>query len=472
MTDNKALAAPAQPPQKEIQRRSVQVEPITLEQGPGGGNSFVVWMASIADSFIPWGSNVSARDTQLRDWWHTESTLASAIYSVCMSNAAMKWVVEGPERTVKAAQDILTYANKGKGWRDFCVKGSTDFYTQDNSWFVEIIRADDNPSAPVLGINHLESARCQRTGNWEYPVIYQDMDGRYHKMPWYSVVTLEEFPAPIESMYGVQYCAVTRILRAAQIMRDIEIYRGEKVGGRDTEAIHIIGGVSKASIDNVKTRKQESADNRGLARYLEPIIIESLDPQTPPSHITVNMKSLPESFDLEQTFEHYIAQIALGLGRDYQEFAPLPRGQMGSGQQSEILHLKTRGKGPATWMDIVSHVINAYVFPKNVEFRFEAQDIQHEQAEAEVKKTRAEERKIRIDSGEIGPVIARQIAQDEGDLDIKYVELMGEQDLTPEMMMEETEKPESPNEETIGEGEKDRSGVGPRFPFSMWRKGL
>jgi hypothetical protein len=469
MAKEKAIASPTPPRATDVEKRSVQVSVNDIGAGPGGGNSFVIWMASIADSFIPWGQNVVGRDRQLRDWWYTESTLAGAIYSVCMSNAAMRWVVEGPDRTVKAAQDILTYANKGKGWRDFCIKGSIDFYTQDNAWWMEVIRASDSPSAPVLGINHLESSRCQRTGNTDYPCIYQDADGRLHKMPWYSVVSLEEFPSPIETMYGVQYCAVTRILRAAQVMRDIMIYRGEKVGGRDTEAIHIVGGVEKSAIEDVKKRKQETADNRGIARYLEPIIISSLDPQTPPSHITLNMKSLPEAFDIAKEFELYISQIALGLGRDYQEFAPLPRGQLGSGQQSEILHLKTRGKGPATWMDLVSYVINAYVFPKNVEFRFEAQDIEHEQADAGVKKTRAETRKIRIDSGEIGPVIARQLAQDEGDLDMKYLELMGEQDLTPDMVIEQAEKPESPNEEQMEEGEKE---VAPRFPFSMWRRGL
>ena len=76
---------------------------------------------------------------------------------------------------------------------------------------------------------------------------------------------------------------------------------------------------------------------------------------------------------------------------------------------------------------------------------------------------------IRLDSGEISPVIARQIAQDDGDLDIHYIELLGEQDLTPDMMMEQEEKPESPDDGRLEEGEKGRTEVGPRFPFSMWQ---
>src|SRR3970282_846355 len=72
------------------------------------------------------------------------------------------------------------------------------------------------------------------------------------------------------------------------------------------------------------------------------------------------------------------------------------------------------------------------VMPRTVTFRFQEQDIQAEQEEAEVKKTRAETRKIQIESLEISPVIARQIAADDGDLKPEYLEAVGEGDVTPE----------------------------------------
>lgn len=441
MAKSKAVLAPAPPTQQSVRDRSVKIDkPFSLEQGPGAGNSFTIWMASIADTFQPWGVHVTLRDEQLRDWWHTESVLSGAIYTVTAANAGFKWSLEGPEQTIEQVKLLLDHADGGKGWNQFIQKLSIDLYTQDNGAFIEIVRQTDSPSSPIVGIYHLESLRCTRTGDLETPVIYRDQHGGQHKMPWYSVIPLSEMPSPIETMYGVQYCAVTRVLRAAQIMRDIAIYRGEKVGGRFTEAIHVIGGVKQTDIDDVKNRAQESADNMGIARYLAPIIITSLDPNTPVSSVTLNLKSLPEAFDLDQEMQTYIAQIALGFGRDYQEFAPLPRGNLGSGQQSEILHLKTRGKGPAAFMDLITYALNAFVMPRTVTFEFTVQDIAAEKEEAEVKKVRAEGRKIRIDSGEISDIIARQIAQDDGDLDIKYLELMGEADLTPEMLVQEGEK--------------------------------
>jgi hypothetical protein len=480
MTEEKAINAPAPAPPKKIVKRSVQEEPFSLEQGPGGGNAFVIWMASIADMFTAWGTNVKQRDKQLRDWWPTESVLSGAIYTVTASNAGFRWKLTGPDLTAHRTQEILEQADMGKGWDNLIKKLSVDLYTQDNGAFIEVIRDGNSPNAPTIGIAHLEAYKCTRTGDLETPVIYEDRHGVLHKMPWYSVIPLEEFPSSIEEMHGVQYCAVTRVLRMAQIMRDIAIYRGEKVGGRFSEAIHVVGGVSQKDIDTIRDRMQEKADNRGLGRYLEPIVLASLDPQTAPSSVTLSMKSLPENFTLDDELRWYISIIALGLGRDYQDFAPLPRGGLGSGAQSEILHLKTRGKGPATFMDLITHAINTWVTPKSVTFEFDVQDIEAEIKESEAKKNRAEARAARIREGEIGPIIARQIAQDEGDLDPKYLELMGESDLTPDMLLEEGEKPgrkpTAPIEETEESleteepEEKARREVGPRFPFGLFQK--
>ena len=107
--------------------------------------------------------------------------------------------------------------------------------------------------------------------------------------------------------------------------------------------------------------------------------------------------------------------------------------------------------------------------PRTVTFKFDVQDIEAELKEAEVKKARAEARATRIREGEIGPIIARQIANDDGDLDARYLELMGEADLTPDMIIDQGEKPQPASAVTVDEDEA-RKGVGPRFPFEMFRR--
>jgi hypothetical protein len=296
-------------------------------------------------------------------------------------------------------------------------------------------------------------------------------------MPWYSIITLEEFPAPIEDMLDVQYCAVTRVLRAAQIMRDIAIYRGEKVGGRFTEAVHIVGGISKANIDDVRQRAQERADNAHLSRYLAPVIVESLDPQSTPSVATLDLKALPEGFDLDAELRWYIAFLATGFGRDYQDFAPLPGRGLGTSQQSETLHLKSRGKGPQTWDDVFTTAMNNFVMPRDpgdlddllVTFSYTDQDIQAEQQAADVQKTRAEARQIRIDSGEITPEIARQIAQDEGDLSEELLQAVEAMTPISSLVTEEGERTGTITDTTVEDTEEKEGS--PRFPFWMWRAG-
>ena len=248
------------------------------------------------------------------------------------------------------------------------------------------------------------------------------------------------------------------------------IYRGEKAGGRFGEAVHVLGGVAQSDIDDVIARSQEGADNQGLVRYLQPMILGSLDPNTKPEVATLELRSLPESFNLDDELRWYIASLALGFGRDYQEFAPLPGGGLGTSQQSYIMHLKSRGKGPATFMNVLETAFNFHgVMPKSVQFEYLEQDIEEEKLVADTKKTRAEERKARIESFEITPEVARQIARDDGDLKEEYLQMFGEEDLTPETVVEEGDKPKpTPEVEPTPMIEEDAGEVVKENPFLVW----
>ncbi len=164
-----------EPRTASVANRSV-VEPPSHEEGPFG--NFVMWLASIADDIVPWGGgggNFKIRDMQLRQFWLLEPTLASALYTIAIRDASFSWTVKGDAPlTVKATQDLLHNANLGKGWLDFAQKWRLDFLTQDNGAFFEVIRQSDRPDSPVMGINHLDSGRCRRTGEeWGYLLCRQ-----------------------------------------------------------------------------------------------------------------------------------------------------------------------------------------------------------------------------------------------------------------------------------------------------------
>lgn len=390
----------------------------------------MTWMlAGVTETLPAWSfGNLKTRDRELRGFWKSETILAGAMNSVCMRNAAYEWSIEGDEKTAEASTEMLHGAIAGnrRGWVEFIYAISQDLLGTDNGAFIEVIRKDKVRMGqdgmpvlpPVIGIGHLDSLRCFRTGNPDIPVIYENRKGDRIKMPWWSIIPMAELPSPEEEMRGAGFCAVSRVLRYAQLLKNIATYKSEKVSGRFYRAIHFVGGVSKREIDDIQKRGEEDADNKGLTRYIMPQIIASLDPEKPISTATIDLAALPDNFDLDAELKWYITSLAMGFGVDYQDFAPLPGGNLGTSTQSEVLHRKSTGKGPAVFMQTLQNIFHWYgVLPKNVQFVFHEKDLASEQEETTIKKLRIEARAIQIRSGEITPQVAREIAVREGDLE-------------------------------------------------------
>lgn len=404
--------------------RQTVVDAPSIKENEIPVHSFILQMASAAEEITPWGQHVAQRDRELRDFWFSESWLAGAIYGVSIRNASFAWEIVGadptkpnPKNTIAKATQMLHNAERGEGWHKFMLKLCEDLYTQDNGAFIELLRKTKSRNSPVIGIAHLDAGRCMRTGDPEYPVIYTDRNGVEKVMRWWQVQPIEEFPSPIESMFGVQYCGVTRCLLAAQILRDIAVYKHEKVSGSFTRSLHAISNLTNQDIQKAIAMAEEQNLNRGLYRYTQPVIVAGLDPQSPLSHIQIDLATLPDAWNEDVTLKWYVAQLALAFGVDYQEFAPLMSGNLGSSQQSEILHLKTRGKGPALIMSLLENIINnSGILPSNVVFRFKEQDVRSESEKATARFTRGKDRAMRVKSGEIDEEAARELAVMDGDL--------------------------------------------------------
>lgn len=435
----------------EAARRTVQTDVAGTWGGtpPYGDITAILRIGTVADILPPWGYNVQARDLLLRGFWITEEILAGTIYTIAGRNSAFNFALRGPRNTSAEVLRILHEANMGAGWLDFIIKYSIDMATQDSGAFIEIIRRGNSPDSPVVGIANLDSGRCRRTGNWRYPVVYIDRDGNEHKLAWFQVIADSEFPSPIETMNGVGYCAVTRVLRAARFARDLSIYKSEKMSGRFNRSLHLITGFTKKSIEDQINTAQAENDNQGLIRYSPPIIITNPDPEAAASHIQIDLASIPDGFDEQEWFSHYIAVLALGFGADYQDLAPLPGGNLGTSTQSQILHLKGRGKGPALFMKRLQHKFNFHgVVPRNVTFEFDEKDTEQQKEEAELTGMRTRAVKNLIDAyidrstGANAPIdgiraVALQIMNDWGLMRPEYLAIMGIPDASPDRLTRE-----------------------------------
>jgi hypothetical protein len=402
----------------------------------GGRNLFTWTLGTAADAITPWGKNVQLRDQELRDFWPTETYLAGALASVCSQRATMDWEIQGPNpKIVQILTDMLNSAigpaGQEIGWIPYEMGGCQDLYSQDNGRFEEIIRDPGmdatsrfkNENAPVIGLAHLDAARCIRTGDPETPILYKDKNGKHHKMPWYSVIVSSDFPSPIQSMHGVGHCSVTRALRMAQIMRSIEIFKDEKISGRQFKEMHFVSGVGRQQIKDEMERGQEEANNKGQVRFILPAILASLDPEKPVSVSTINLANLPDSFDLDTEMEWYIAGLALAFGVDYQEFAPLPGGNIGSSEQSMMLHRKTSGKSPAVYMLKKQQAYRNYgVLPRGYTLVYNDKNEQEELEKQTVRTSAMEEAAIAVNRKILSPQKAAESLVRRGILDKSEIE--------------------------------------------------
>lgn len=370
------------------------------------------FMASRADGISPWGFAPTVRDRQLRSFLPHEPFTISAISTITATNMGMNWQLEGPPGLVERTTDVFHNAQHGEGWESFVGRQSLDYFTQDKASFIELVRDFDTPNAPVLQFNQLDALRCWHTGNWDQPVIYQDRNGKWHGLKWYQVVTLAEMPVAHETLYGLQYSALTRILMISQILRNVFLQLEERTGGHDASTIYVVSGVRKAEIENAVKLAQSYAQAQGYQKYVQPVIVPTTDPMAKPEVTEIRLKGLPDGFSekLDEYFKWFLVAISMGLLRDYQDFAPLPGGGLGTSAQSMILHLKTRGKGPAIWQKKMAHAMNNRgMIPRAVTFKFDETDVEEEQSRADILATYAQGYSSLVSQSIMDPTGVRQL---------------------------------------------------------------
>lgn len=425
------------------QRSSVQ-QPPPYDTPPGG--SMVFQIASVADEVTPYGSNVGVRDWQLRQFWPKEPILKSAIYSIVARNSAYSWTLDGPPRTVRVAMEMMHDAHLGGGYLAYVQRWVTDWLTQDNGAFTEIIRSGKGANSPVIGFAHLDAGRCRRTGNPEYPVVYADRKGREHRLEPHQVIMSADMPSPVETMNGAGMCAVSRVLEAAVLLRDISRYTREKVSGRNPAAIHLVSGVNISELDDVIARHRDHQLEKGMVAYVLPVLMATLDPTANISHEQIDLASLPDGFNLEESMRWYINQLALGFGGDYQDFAPLPGRSLGSSTQSMILHEKSRGRGPAMFMKTLETTMNfGGILPTTVTFRFDEKDFAMDLDQAEIAKAKGEARNAYITTGVFTAEAVRQIMLDEGEISQEIFDMLqAAPDVTPNVNVTDQGKVSDP----------------------------
>lgn len=342
----------------------------------------------------------------------------SAVNKAITKQVALGWRVEDSEdspRRTQAAQDVLTYAD-ASDWVQFGFRHLQDVYLTDNGAFIEVVRASGARGARILGLMHLDSMRCTRTGYPEYPVLYQDDYGKEHPLRREDVLFYADMPSARAGMHGIGLCAADRAFEAILKIAAVETYFREKVSGSRALAIHIVSGVGRSKLDQAFKSADEDQREKGFVVYKGSVVVPVLDQEKPPGIVTIPLAEIPDGFDVKTERDAAYLELSNALGIPLQDIQPLSGQGLGTGTQTVILDEAAEGMGPgAAWRKWFEHMMTYRVAAKTTTFHFATNDIRDQKAKAEVAKLRAETRKAQIDSGEITPAQSLNMAVDAGD---------------------------------------------------------
>lgn len=381
--------------------------------------------------------------TYERDWILSRAALYEGNWSSALSiaitqMASLSWSVESdiPLR-VKQAQEMFHTVESGAGWIHFISKHLRDYLTCDNGAFIEVIRATSAYGSRILGLVHLDSKRCTRTGNPDIPVLYRDTQGNIHELKYYQVISLVDMPAPETTWNGIGLSAASRAYDAIQSFAYTEQFIKEQLTGSNPNNLEFLSGISDQQLKKaVKAAKAES-EARGMVLYRGAAIIPMLD-LVNMQHVSIPLAKLPDGFNYETKLKITLQRYANAIGLDVQDLLPLSGQALGTGAQSQVLNNKAKGKGLESWKQDFVHVLGQYVLQPGVTFTFSEYDLQDETAKATLTGSRATNAKTMIESGMI---TADKGTQYMVDLDELPEEFLTQPDQTPETRLTDMDNP-------------------------------
>lgn len=420
------MAIAAESSDIELIKRSVtreDYEKSTQSGGVGTADTLMHVLIGDAGLFNNTGSGLPAYWMRQRDYVLLTAPRLCSIWGSAVNKAITKVFAPGfriedsadSKRRIDAGQDLMNYAD-GSSWVQWGFRHLQDVYGTDNGAFAEIVRSSSAAGSKILGIMHLDSMRCTRTGFPDYPVLYTDDYGKEHALRSEDVLHYSDMPSSRAHLHGVGLCAADRAWDAIVKLAAVETYFREKVTGNRALAIHIVSGITKTKLQTAMASADAEQEEKGFFVYKGSLVIPSLDTDKPPSVVTIPLAEIPDGFDVKSERDSAYLEIVNSLGIPLQDVQPLSGQGLGTGTQTVILDEAAEGMGPgAAWRNWWEFVTSFRLMAQSTTFHFSTNDIRDQQARAEVMKLRAEARQVMVKTGEITAAQSLNMAVDSKD---------------------------------------------------------
>lgn len=405
--------------------RDLTIQSRARSNGSVASQSYLSFLERVSNIVPDWWSE--QRDMALARFWKSGDQIAGAVYSMQAKMVTIPFHVEPLDMSLKShiqqadkfTKLLLEGAEFGDGWNAFFTPSIEALLTQDNGRFIEIIgrgRKNGPIEGAPLTIAHLDPSRCQRTGDFEYPVVYIDSNGKRHKMHYTRVMLDAQMPSSNVDMYGVGFCAISRALHNAQHLIDIAQYEEEKLGSRPFRGIILAGGgLDPEAIGNALAQAQTNLDAQGFTRYARMPIVGSPEIESPTLTVE-SLTSAPDYFNKEQSTTLSMAAIALAFGVDARELWP-SQGIGATRADAMLSHIKMQGKGPGHIIEATERLFNYKFLPQHLRLVFDYQDDTQDRQRAEIRQVRSRARDRDIVNKITNERVERQKMLENGEID-------------------------------------------------------
>jgi hypothetical protein len=377
-------------------------------------------LSNAGDLVPPWWS--TARDTYLRDFWKRSGHLSMMVYTAesLLVGIPMRIEAKNPNIVAHAEEAelitevLLNVSEFGETLYAAKRKFVEDYVGTDNGGFLEVIGAG-KPDGPIegmpLAVRHLDSSRCQRTLNKEFPVLYiSQTDGKRYKLHRSRVIAMSQMTSAISEMRGVGFCSVSRSLQFAQHLYDIYVHKQEKLGSRPMTKLLVGAGIRGTTIAQAISVAQKRMTDRGLSRYGAVVGIGTDD--TAASIEALDLNEF-DPFDEETSVTLAMYAMSAAFGIPIQEV--WPTGGARSGRNADIQESRQRGKLPAEFNAELELQIEQKYLPAHLRVVHDWRDDGEDQRAGVNKDIRARNRERDLGDNAVTIRVAREQMVEAGD---------------------------------------------------------
>lgn len=381
--------------------------PIVSLEDDGGQLGFLLleWLVGQAEQVPPYWSR--QRDRWLRTFVYDNGALKTAVGTFVNKAVTIPLQIVALDTNQKRDVDMAKiierrmWKNSGsvsstvnKGFKNAFKMFIFDYLTQDNGAFMLVLGngpADGPIVGPAMGLLHLDSHRCTRTKNPEYPVVFSHDDGKRYKIHWTRIIEMANMPSPDMVLNGVGLCPVSCCVEAAQEIWDIYKFSAEKFGSRPPRQIlYAETGATVSNIEAAISKWKLKMDNEQRDRFGGTMIAAPRVANQELRLKLLDLSSTPDGFDRRDAVTLDKAEIAAAFGLDLRDLA-FSFGISGQTRaDAQVQDKKGRGKGVGEFLETFTSLFNSRVLNADRwEARFDNLDDDQDEQKAQIRDIRS-----------------------------------------------------------------------------------